>query len=404
MLAKMHYPLSSSFTSTSLAGECKKAQRILDSFINPDLVTLDKQIPRKFLENAKGLVIFSVFELGMMRSLRFGSGLVVARLANGTWSAPSAIATGKLSARGQFGLEHTEYVYVLNTDAAVEKFRQAKTFTLGSGGVSIAVGPFGRSAELAGESYEADIFAYCKTRTVFGGSTLEGVTIGERVDANRKMYQKSAASPRQLLRGEVTLPAETYPLMKILHSTLLRPIATAPSAAVSASASVSASVSAPAPDLAIIVPNAPQKFVVTEQPSAPSPSASPSPAPAPWRRSMSASSPVQSRRQSSASSSPLEGPRFYEQRRMTNPHKITIEITDYSNIELPRSLTESPGAESPEAQSPDEAVSPKTQRSSVDGEPEGPSARHPAALKAGRRTWSGSSSTADWSRHDPLHF
>jgi lipid-binding SYLF domain-containing protein len=345
-------------------------------------------------KNEQGLVIFSVFELGMMRSLRFGSGLVVARLANGTWSAPSAIATGKLSSRGQFGLEHTEYVYVLNTDAAVDQFLQAKTFTLGSGGVSIAVGPFGRSAELAGESYEADIFAYCKTRTVFGGSTLEGVTIGERVDANRKLYQKSV-SPRQLLRGEVTLPAETYPLMKILHSPLLRPVAK--------SVAASASASAPAAGLAIIVTKAPPMSVATDEPSAPSPSQSPSPSPYRSRRSMSASSPVQSRRQSSASSSPLEGPRFYEQRRMTNPHQITIEITDCSNVELPRSLTESPEAESPEARSPDEAVSPMTERSSLDGEPDGQSATHPAVLKAGRRTWSGPS-TADWSRHDPLQF
>ncbi|KAI9370231.1 hypothetical protein BJX61DRAFT_516073 [Aspergillus egyptiacus] len=157
----------------------------------------------------------------MMRSLRFGSGLVVARLPNGTWSAPSAIATGKLKARGHFGMETTEFVYVLNTNAAVEKFSQGKTFILGQG-LSIAAGPFGRSAELAGESYQADIFAYCKTRTVFGGSTLEGATIGERADTNRKMYQ-TTVTPRQLLRGEVTLPPETYVLMKILHSPVLRP-------------------------------------------------------------------------------------------------------------------------------------------------------------------------------------
>ncbi|KAL4819539.1 hypothetical protein BDW67DRAFT_154807, partial [Aspergillus spinulosporus] len=227
MLAKMHYPRSSSFSSPSLASECKKAERILDSFINPEVVSIDKQIPRKVLENAKGLAIFSVFEVGMMRSLRFGSGLVVARLFNGTWSAPSAIRTGKLATKGQFGMEHTEFVYVLNNDKAVEAFSQAKSITLGED-ASIAIGPFGRSAELAGDAYEADIFAYCKTRAVFGGSTLEGATIGERLDANRKMYQKTV-STRQLLRGEVTLPPETYGLMKILHSTWLRPATKRPS-------------------------------------------------------------------------------------------------------------------------------------------------------------------------------
>ncbi|KAL2826541.1 hypothetical protein BJY01DRAFT_229681 [Aspergillus pseudoustus] len=381
MLAKMHNPLPSSFTSTTLAGECKKAQRILDSFINPDLVTIDKQIPRKFLENAKGLVIFSVFELGMMRSIRFGSGVVVARLPNGTWSAPSAIATGKLSSRGQFGMEHTEYVYVLNSEIAVERFLEAKTFTLGHG-ASIAVGPFGRIGELA-DSSEADIFTYCKTRTVFGGSTLEGVTIGERVDSNRKMYERGV-SPRQLLRGEVTLPPETYPLMKILHSPLLRPV---PTAAKTRSAS-----------LDMIVKKVPQPSITTDLPSVVSPVTSPVHG---RRHSSATSSPIQSRRQSSASSSPLEGPRFYEQRRLTNPHKITIEVTDCSNVELPRTLTESPEVESPGTESLN------TDRSSLDRESDNtqPAATYPTVLKAGRRTWSGTSTTdMDWSRHDPLHF
>jgi hypothetical protein len=71
MLGKMHNHLPSSFTSTSLGGmsgllfhlklgililfpgECRKAERILDSFINPDIVSIDKRIPRKVLENAK---------------------------------------------------------------------------------------------------------------------------------------------------------------------------------------------------------------------------------------------------------------------------------------------------------------------------------------------------------------
>ncbi|KAL2817691.1 hypothetical protein BDW59DRAFT_131828 [Aspergillus cavernicola] len=296
MLGKMHNPLLTSLTSMSLAGECKKAERILDSFINPDVVTLDKRIPPKVLENAKGLAIFSVFEVGMMRSLRFGSGLIVARLPNGTWSAPSAIATGKLRAKGQFGMELTDFVYILNTDAAVEMFSQAKNFTLGQG-VSLAVGPFGRSAELTGESYKADIFAYCKTRTVFGGSTLEGATIGERVDANRKLYQQTV-TPRQLLRGEVTLPPETYSLMKMLHSPLLRPV--------SRRASVDAH--------SKMTRKVPQPSVATDLPP---------------------------RRLSQATSPATTSPRFYEQQRVV-PHQITIEVTDCSSVELPLSLTSDP--------------------------------------------------------------
>ncbi|KAL4861908.1 hypothetical protein BDV12DRAFT_179681 [Aspergillus spectabilis] len=283
----------------------------------------------------------------MMRSLRFGSGLVVARLSNGTWSAPSAIATGKLRTKGQFGYELTDYVYVLTSDAAVEKFLQAKSFTLGQG-VSVAVGLFGRSAELAGDSYAADIFAYCKTRTVFGGSTLEGATIGERVDANRKMYQKTV-TPRQLLRGEVTLPPETYPLMKILHSPVLR---SSMSSLPKASRKV------------------PQRSVATELPCQPAENTSPV--------TISSSSSV---------SSGKAGIRFYEQQQYTAPHQITIEVTDCSAVELPRSLTSIPEAG----------------RSSLDRDPDAPPTHFPTALKPGRRTWSGTP-TESWSRHDPLHL
>ncbi|KAL4928785.1 uncharacterized protein BDV17DRAFT_90677 [Aspergillus undulatus] len=285
----------------------------------------------------------------MMRSLRFGSGLVVARLANGTWSAPSAIATGKLMAKGQFGMELTDYVYVFNSDAAVEKFSQARTFTLGQD-VSIAVGPFGRSAELAGDSYAADIFAYCKTRTVFGGSTLEGATIGERVDANKKMYQKPV-TPRHLLRGEVTLPPETYPLMKILHSTWLR-------SPVARSSSLDKGPK--------IVRKVPQQSMATELPNEPT-------------KNFSAPSPV--------TISPVtEDNRFYGHK-IPSPHQITIEVTDWSAVELPLSLTNNPD----------------TQRRSLDTQSDPSPPRCPTVHRPGRRSWS-TSSAGSWSHHDPLHF
>ncbi|KAL6236690.1 hypothetical protein BDW75DRAFT_206239 [Aspergillus navahoensis] len=338
MQAKMRYPLSSSFSSPSLAGECKKAERILDSFINPEVVSVDKQIPRKVLENAKGLAIFSVFEVGMMRSLRFGSGLVVARLFNGTWSAPSAITTDKLTTKGQFGVELTEFVYVINNDKAVEKFLQAKSITLGQD-VSIAVGPFGRSAELAGNSYEADIFAYCKTRAVFGGSTLEGATIGERIDANQKMYQKTVTA-RQLLRGEVTLPPETYGLMKILHSVWLRPVTRRPSI-----------------DKAQVSRMGPQQSVATELS---------------YRSSMTIS--------------PAKGENRFYGRQIASPHQITIEITDCSAVELPSNLTRY--AET---------------RESLDQEASASPTGHPTILKPGRQTWSASSS-GSWNSYETLYF
>ncbi len=71
---------------TMRPGECKKCGRILASFIDPSQAFgPDKIIPPSILANAKGLAILTVFKVGFLGSGRFGSGVVVARLSDGTW-------------------------------------------------------------------------------------------------------------------------------------------------------------------------------------------------------------------------------------------------------------------------------------------------------------------------------
>lgn len=51
-----------------------------------------------------------------------GTGLVVAKTEEGVWSAPSAIATLGVSWGALMGAEVTDFVLVLNTEAALEAF------------------------------------------------------------------------------------------------------------------------------------------------------------------------------------------------------------------------------------------------------------------------------------------
>ena len=154
-----------------------------------------------------------------MGSGRFGSGLIVARLSDGTWSAPSAIATAGGGFGGQIGFELTDFVFILNDAAAVRAFAQAASLTLG-GNVSIAAGPVGRNAEAAGAASlkgVAGVFAYSKTKGLFAGVSLEGSVLIERRDANEKMYNGKITA-RQLLDGSVRPPPVADPLMRILNS------------------------------------------------------------------------------------------------------------------------------------------------------------------------------------------
>jgi lipid-binding SYLF domain-containing protein len=167
----------------------------------------------------QGLAIITVIKAGFLGSGRYGNGIVVARLADGSWSAPSAIGLGGAGFGGQIGFELTDFVFVLNDAAAVRAFSQAGSLTLG-GNVSLAAGPVGRTAEAAGAASlkgVAGVFSYSKSKGLFAGVSLEGSAIVERRDANEKLYGQRFTA-RQLMEGSVRPPPAAASLMNVLNS------------------------------------------------------------------------------------------------------------------------------------------------------------------------------------------
>lgn len=213
---------------SSLRSECRKAARILTSFVDPkQAFGPDKIIPPSILANAKGLAIITVVKVGFLVTARGGSGLVIARRPDGSWSAPTAIGTAGAGFGGQLGAELTDFVMILNDASAVKTFAQAGSLTLG-GNVSIAAGPVGRNAEASGAASlrsVAGIFSYSKTKGLFAGVSLEGSVIVERKDANTKFYG-SPIPARQLLSGSVPPPPDADVLIRILNSRVFRGTAT----------------------------------------------------------------------------------------------------------------------------------------------------------------------------------
>lgn len=210
-----------------MGSECRKAGKILASFVDPrQAFGPDKIIPPSILANAKGLAILTVFKAGFLGTARFGSGVVVARLADGSWSAPSAIGSLGAGFGGQIGFELTDFVFILNDANAVKTFAQAGSLTFG-GNVSIAAGPVGRNAEAAGAASlrsVAGIFSYSKTKGLFAGVSLEGSGMIERRDANEKLYGRRWTA-RELLSGQVPPPPAAEPLMRVLNSRVFAGVA-----------------------------------------------------------------------------------------------------------------------------------------------------------------------------------
>nr|XP_020447566.1 SH3 domain-containing YSC84-like protein 1 isoform X1 [Monopterus albus]XP_020447567.1 SH3 domain-containing YSC84-like protein 1 isoform X2 [Monopterus albus]XP_020447568.1 SH3 domain-containing YSC84-like protein 1 isoform X3 [Monopterus albus] len=201
---------------TNLKSEAKKAAKILREFTEiSNRNGPDKLIPPHVIAKAEGLAIISVIKAGFMITARGGSGIVIARLADRRWSAPSAIGIAGLGGGFEIGVEVSDLVIILNQRRAIEAFTKGGNLTLG-GNCTVAVGPMGRNveADVALRSTAA-IFTYCRSRGLFAGISLEGSYLMERKDANRKFYSQDIRASA-ILNGDVEPPPECYDLYHIL--------------------------------------------------------------------------------------------------------------------------------------------------------------------------------------------
>ncbi|XP_020032208.1 SH3 domain-containing YSC84-like protein 1 isoform X2 [Castor canadensis] len=203
---------------SNLKSEAKKAAKILREFTE---ITSrngpDKIIPAHVIAKAKGLAVLSVIKAGFLVTARGGSGIVLARLPDGKWSAPSAIGIAGLGGGFEIGIEVSDLVIILNYDRAVEAFAKGGNLTLG-GNFTVAVGPLGRNLEgnVALRS-SAAVFTYCKSRGLFAGISLEGSCLIERKETNRKFYCQDIRA-YDILFGDIPRPAQAEDLYEILDS------------------------------------------------------------------------------------------------------------------------------------------------------------------------------------------
>lgn len=75
----------------TLGSEIRKAAYSTYNLFSQNYWIQDRTVPLGLLASARGLAFITVAKGGWMIAPRFGTGLVVARLRNGEWSAPSAI-------------------------------------------------------------------------------------------------------------------------------------------------------------------------------------------------------------------------------------------------------------------------------------------------------------------------
>jgi lipid-binding SYLF domain-containing protein len=173
----------------------EKAALTAESLVNdPSLPSL-----RATLKDAKGvLVVPSLIKGGFILGAEGGSGVLLARNAQGVWSDPAFYTLGAGSIGLQAGVQDSEVVLVIVTEKGLNAILD-KPFKIGADG-SIAVGPMGGAGIAAGTTagLGADIYSFSRTRGIFAGLSLDGTAIVKRDSWNVAYYGKGA-TPRGIL-------------------------------------------------------------------------------------------------------------------------------------------------------------------------------------------------------------
>eukprot|EP00533_Pseudo-nitzschia_delicatissima_P009403 CAMPEP_0116083852 /NCGR_PEP_ID=MMETSP0327-20121206/3495_1 /TAXON_ID=44447 /ORGANISM="Pseudo-nitzschia delicatissima, Strain B596" /LENGTH=1435 /DNA_ID=CAMNT_0003574769 /DNA_START=393 /DNA_END=4700 /DNA_ORIENTATION=+ len=100
---------------------------------------------RGMIAKAVGLAFVRSNKVVLGVSFHGGSGIVLSRLSDGTWSSPSLIGMAGMGLGLQVGLEVANYIFILQTEEALEHFSRGGSFTLGAN-VGAAFAGMGREA------------------------------------------------------------------------------------------------------------------------------------------------------------------------------------------------------------------------------------------------------------------
>ncbi|KAG0645014.1 SH3 domain-containing YSC84 1 [Hyphodiscus hymeniophilus] len=174
------------------------------------------KIPQKVIKNCVGIAVFTVMRTGLWVSGAGGSGVLIAKKEDGSWSPPSGILIHTLGVGFMAGIDIYDCVLVINNREALNAFSKVRV-SLG-GEVSLAAGPLGIGGNVESELMKnrKPVWTYMKSRGLYGGIQFDGTIVVERNDENARFYGERLPIS-QILAGNVRrVPPETRTLMEVL--------------------------------------------------------------------------------------------------------------------------------------------------------------------------------------------
>jgi len=206
---------------TAFAGvSSKEHDRLVRSaqVLEEMITTSDQNIPKGMLDHARCVAIVpSLKKAGLGIGGRYGHGFVTCRRGGeGPWGPVSSFKIVGGSFGFQIGAAAVDVVLLFVNQRGVEKLLQDQ-FTLG-GDASVAAGPVGRTGSAETDILlRSEIYAYSRSRGLFGGIALDGARMYQDADVNRDLYGHEVKPQDILITPKVGIPAEAQVLVSVLN-------------------------------------------------------------------------------------------------------------------------------------------------------------------------------------------
>ena len=208
--------------ATSLLFAASKAEQRLANCatVLEEILNIPDGIPKDLLDKAECVVVFpsvKKFAIGIGGS--YGRGAMVCRSGKnfaGPWGAPAMYRLEGGNIGFQLGGQATDFILLVVNPKGANSILKSKV-KLGAD-ASAAVGPKGRAATAATDAYmRAEILSYSRSRGLFAGVSLEGSTLRQDKNANKKIYGRQIAARAIVLGGSVPVPASAGRLVSVLQ-------------------------------------------------------------------------------------------------------------------------------------------------------------------------------------------
>ncbi|CAB9499226.1 LAS seventeen-binding protein 3 [Seminavis robusta] len=199
----------------SMEGMIWNANHVLEMALDPK----QQGIPKGLFEKSIGLCIISVVEAGFIFSGNVGTGILLKKKADGSWSNPCAMGLGGVGWGLLVGAAVKDIIIFIFDENSMNGMMGEVGLRIG-GQVNLTPGPFGRNYEAGVGVTTKGAVGTCSvafSQGLFGSISIEGAMVGVRGGANDQFYNK-VTNPHTILNTEeLTLPENRPTLMESVY-------------------------------------------------------------------------------------------------------------------------------------------------------------------------------------------